>query len=351
MAKRPSSWVNLQDYLDLNRDAGAAMGQQLVGDVSNTARKAGEAITSAETQFGYSAAAGVNGAPDDAARVHGKNANLYSPEEAQARAMGGYTGPESLGDISPDLYGQVQDAVARVKAAQDPAMMGGQLAQAYGGQAGSGAGGQGLDAFLTGATSAAELSGLNTSYGGLMDTLGIGEKDAHAMAGKYEQQSDANAQKWANLVPILKGDGTAATDASKPGQWRPNGYDSYHQFMDKGGLGQVHEAAMYASPADWATRGLGELGYDGENASQLYVKMFGGGVSGNQQGGTGDWGTGNLRSAARLVQDQYGDKAVQAWFDGLTPEAWQEMMNTGNAGGQARKIRKWLSEHGYSRIR
>lgn len=353
MAKRPSSWVNLQDYLDLNQEAGAEMGQRLVGDVGAQAAKAGGAITSAETEFGYKSRAGTLGDPDDAARVHGANANLYSPEEAQAMAMGGYSGPNSLGDLNPDLFGQVQDAVSRVKAAQDPALMGNELAKAYGGQAASGAGGNALDAFLTGQTSAAALSGLNDSYGGLMESLGIAEKGAMEKAAKATERSNEAANKWSELVPILKGHGE--TEAGEEGQWRPEGYTDWKSFIDptiksEKEVGQfAHEAAMYASPADWATRGLGELGYDGENVSQLFSKMFG--ANGNQAGGTGHWNIGNLRSASRLVQDQYGPQAMEAWFNSLDEKSWSDLMNKGNAGAQARLIRAWLNDNGYQRLR
>lgn len=338
MAKRPSSWVNLQDYLGLNQEAGQEMGQRLVGDVGADAQQAGSDIRSAQRKFGQQSRDGTLHGPLD---LSGTNLS-YSVEDAQRLAGGGYQGPESLGEVNGDLYGQVKDAVSRVKNAQDSSMRGGELAKVYGGQAGSGPGGSGLDSFLTGQTSAAELSGLGDAWGGLQSTLDIADQGAMKQADAATDASNAAAKQWSEAGP-------ADPKAGEAGQWRPKGYGSYHEFMDKGGMGQAHEAAMYASPADWATRAAGELGYDGENVSQIFSKMFG--ANGNQQGGTGDWSTGNLRSAARLVQDQYGDKPVQAWFDSLTPEAWQEMMNTGNAGGQARKMRKWLSENGYNKIR
>jgi hypothetical protein len=346
MAKRPSSWVNFQDYLGLNQDQGAEMGQRLVADVGAQASKAGQEMTSAEREYGYRVGAGTLGGPDDNAFVNGKNSNLYGDGEAAAKAEGGYTGPQSLDDLNPDLYGDVKDAVSRVKNAQDPNMIGTELAKAYGGQAAGGAGGSALDAFLTGQTSSAELSGLNDSYGGLMDSLGIAEKDAGAQADAATTKSQAAAQRWADLA-AGKTEGAAA---SGDAPFKPGGYADLRSFMDSGSAGQyAHEAAMYASPVDWITRGLGELGYDGQNVSELGAKVFG--ADGTEASGTGDFTIGNLRSGARLVQDQYGPDALNAWFKALTPESWKQLMGKGNAGAQARVIRAWLSEHGYQRLR
>lgn len=319
MAKRPSSWVNLQDYLGLNQEQGAEMGSRLASDVGAQASKAGTQITYADIADQYASGAGASAS--------------------------GYSGPNSLSDINAGLYGQVRDAASRVKNAQDPNMMGSEIASAYGGQAAGGAGGSALDAFLTGQTSSAALTGLQDSYGGLMNSLGIAE---NAAGGRADAGRAKSQQMGAAAAAAAAGAPEAGADS--PTAWTPPGYKDLHAFMDNGSAGQyAHEAAMYASPADWITRGMGEAGYDGENVSQIFTKMFG--ANGNESGGTGDFSVGNLRSGARLVQDQYGPDALNAWFKSLTPESWKELMNKGNAGAQARLIRAWLQEHGYERLR
>lgn len=202
MAKRLSSFVNLQDYLDLNREKGAEMGANVVDLVGGQAGKAGGAINSAQRRFNVGAEAGTLGGPD--ANAWNQGSNMYTADQAAKKSAEGYTGPKSLSDVDENLYGQVADAVGKVKAAQSQDERGGVIAEAYKGQSASGAGGSALDSFLTGATSSAELSGLGTKYGGLMDTLGIAEGKAQDTAAGAEKKSAANAAQWAKLQPQLE---------------------------------------------------------------------------------------------------------------------------------------------------
>lgn len=170
-------------------------------------------------------------------------------------------------------------------------------------------------------------------------------------AARGNEQIDA-ANK-ANAAAAAKAAADQAAANKPPEPWRPEGYTDWKSFIDPNindanKAGQyAHEAAMYASPVDWLTRGLGELGYNGENASQLYAGAMGGGAANGN--GNGTWQQGNLRSAARLVQDEYGPEAMQYWWEHMTPQMWQGYMDLGNAGAMARDMRAWLESAGFKK--
>lgn len=215
MAYRPSSWVNLQTLLDLNRGSGEEMGSRVVENVGEQANKASRGISSARTRFDTASDAGVLGGPD--ANAWNQSSNMYTADYARDRAGQGYSGPGSLSDVDDKLYGQVADAVSQVKAAQDPSLSGGAISAAYKGQVGSGAGGRALDSFLMGSTSSAALSGLGDSYGGLMDTLGLAEKSATERAAKGTATSKTNAAQWGKLAPHLEEEALRQLEARAAG--------------------------------------------------------------------------------------------------------------------------------------
>ncbi len=192
---------------------------------------------------------------------------------------------------------------------------------------------------------------------GLADNLSAnntGAQDAwHKLMGdvaeaKRERSATAEADAF-NATQRPQGDAATPTAPGEaPPKWHPGDYENLKEFMDEGSPGQyAHEAGMYMSPADWATRLAGELGYNGENTSQLFVK----GVSSGAADGNKDltWNISNLRQATRLVQEEYGQKAVEEWFNHMTPEMWQAYMNLGNAGAQAREMRAWLESAHYQK--
>lgn len=216
MAYRPSSWVNLQTLLDLNRGAGEEMGNRVVQNVGEQANKAQRGISSATNRFDAASDAGTLGGPD--ANAWNQSSNMYTADYARERSGQGYGGPGSLSDVDDKLYGQVADAVSKVKAAQDPTLSGGVISEAYNGQVGSGAGGRALDAFLMGSTSSAQLSGLGDTYGGLMDTLGAAEKSANERAAANTAKSKANAAQWAKLAPHLEEEALRQLEAKAAGE-------------------------------------------------------------------------------------------------------------------------------------
>ncbi|MBK7864320.1 MAG: hypothetical protein IPJ65_38120 [Archangiaceae bacterium] len=187
----------------------------------------------------------------------------------------------------------------------------------------------------------AAFGDLQTKYGGKDEEYknkligDITERRRQAAAANQANDTNAANYQWNKDHP-------AQAPAGPDAPWHPEGYTDLRSFMDSGEAGEyAHEVAMDISPVDWLTRAMGEAGYDGENTSQLFAEKFG--ANGNQAGGTGDFNTGNLRSAARLVQSQLGDKALNYWYQHLTPEMWQSYMNLGNAGAMAREMRAWLS--------
>lgn len=176
--------------------------------------------------------------------------------------------------------------------------------------------------------------------------------DANAAAGARDEDiANANREKdriWDEQQRAEAEANRASEMPEERGPWAPEGYTDFKSFidapiddvMDAGAY--AHEGAMYASPADWLTRALGEAGYNGENASQLFSKAFG--ADGNKNG---TWQTGNLRAAVRTLQDEYGPEALEFWWNSMTPEMWQAYQDLGNAGAMSREIRAWLESAGY----
>jgi hypothetical protein len=314
MAGNPSSWVNLQDYLGLNQDQGAQMASDVYQQTEDKAEKAGTQLNSDVNNYNHAVASGT---------PKGPNADGSAAQ---------YTGPTDLASYDPSLEGNVSDAIQKMQQTADPNQRGYVLQETYGSRAGQSVGDNAFDSFLmNGGPGGAQLDTFGQKYKDLQNALGLDEQNAYDSAQKAIATSATSGQPAAAKTP----------DTSS--SWHPGDYQTLQQFMDQGSASQyAHEVAMDASPVDWLTRGLGELGYNGENASQLFAGKFG--ANGNSDL---SWNIGNLRSAARLVQAQYGDDALSSWFKSLTPDTWKQYMDLGNAGAQARVMRAWLESNGH----
>lgn len=304
MPTRPSNWVNLQDYLDLNRESGEEMGGRVVANVGQQASGAGQAVDSAGKLFDLRSMQGTLMGPSGSGE---ENGHRYTADDARAKAEQGYSGPNSLADVNEKLYGQVADAVSKVKAAQDPNQQAGVIREAYGNQVASGTGGSMLDTFLMGQTSGAALSGLGDQYGGLMDTLGLAEKKAGDTAKKNTATSKASASAWGAMVPGLEEEALRQMEAKAAGEramaelqfqidyqqeqqyGHGNSYgrggvtDSAHQIDPRElaymqGNGAEYDAAHPAQPWDYAADWGGNLpqnGGDWPNADRGRPKPYG----------------------------------------------------------------------------
>lgn len=213
--RRNSDWVNLQDYLGLNQEQGEEMGNRVYNDVEAGAQQAGRAIGNASTKFQYGADTGTLRGPDE--NAFNQSSNVYTSGQAGQKAQAGYSGPQSLADVDANLGTTVGDAVQRVQNAQTQGGIGQELQKSYGDKAATGTGGSALDSFLTGATSSARLSGLQTSYGGMMGTLDATDADAAKRAAAATAKSKVAASRWADLTPVLKENEAKAAEATAAG--------------------------------------------------------------------------------------------------------------------------------------
>lgn len=158
--------VNWDTYLGLNRGAGEQMGQGLVSDISTK----GEGVK-----------AGINQLSQEGA------------SQVQAGGLGSaYSGPTSLQQVNPTLYGNLQsqasDVGAKARAAGGEGL-GTLIREQYApGQAYSG-GQQAFDAFLTGATTGNELRGLGNKYGDFGSAFTGAEQDFAGQVDKAREST------------------------------------------------------------------------------------------------------------------------------------------------------------------
>jgi hypothetical protein len=222
MPRRPSAFVNLQDYLALNREAGGAMGQRVAGSVQGQVNEADAALKKAQGTFGQKASEGAN--PFTAAGA--------TAESAKKAAGQTYKGPSSLEDVDPNLGSKVRDAVQRTSALKTPAGAFGELKKTYGAGQYAGGGMGALDTFLMqdSPEGSAALSGVT---GG-----DLGEKYVGALEASQKQGLDArkaagvNAGKWKELAKKLRGEEIRREKAALDEQERLDRAGAYTRMAD-----------------------------------------------------------------------------------------------------------------------
>lgn len=182
--RAPGGYVNLQELLGLNQKQGEEMGQKLLQPVQGQAQDAQSGILGAQSAFTQKRKAGTL---------------QYQPGMTQEQAgqkMGGYySGPQSLGEVNPNLSGQVQQASDAVKRVQSNTGRASILKQQQK-QSGYGTTAANFDAYLAGAGAQPQLTDLQQRYGGLSDMLGLAEDNAHAQAAKAIADSNAAANEY-----------------------------------------------------------------------------------------------------------------------------------------------------------
>lgn len=161
--------------------------------------------------------------------------------------------------------------------------------------------------------------------------------------GGVDAEASAIPQKIAQITP------TSPTDKTNPLEkgsgWAPPNADSYANFMNpaNSGMGTAHYLAMMASPADWATFGLGYgAGMNVPNASQAFA-------SAEKASGDGsDWMHGNLMLALTWLNsnNHWSQEALNLWYKNLTPDEWNQYSQYNNGGIMAKNIEKWMNDNG-----
>lgn len=279
----------------------------------------------------------------------GPGQSVYTPPPSDADAEGSvragaaskYSGPNALSAM--EQYSKLAQDTA---AAQDEA-----TALASGNEGLQAEGMNQTDAALLGAAGRSGFEQLGRRYGGLKDQLDAANKASIGEADRSRAQSDAAIAQYKALID--QADARKAGAGGAPGSptdtptasGNPTGYGSYDDFMNNPGWSEsLHEGGMALSPADWATRGLGELGYTGQNASELFGKTVAGGAAPQD-----DWAKANVHTAMQQVMHEYGQEAAKYLFEHMTQEQWDSYLAGGNAGNVARMMRAWLESAGYQK--
>lgn len=198
MPKKPSSWVNFQDYLGVNAEGGQAMADRVAGNVGAQAGSAATALqTAAGTVKNRTAAQGkapVQAGSSADATIGGANA--------------AYSGPESLDAVDPNLGKTIADASARVKRAGTAGGQANILSELYGpAQGPAGVGGGALDsALLSGVGGGATMQGLQSQYGKLGEQYAGAQKTAADQIASGKSAATAAQGQWDALQKQLAGE-------------------------------------------------------------------------------------------------------------------------------------------------
>lgn len=219
--QRPSSWVNLQDYLDLNQDQAADMGNKLNQSLQTQGTAARSSIGKATNAFQKSANEGAFADPNGKAPSGQSYNAMAAPTAAQANQMAAteYKGPRQLSDTDPNVSSAVGDAVARLNAAKTNAGAATLMRDAT--QSPSsyyGSTGGGLDALLAGQGAAnSSLAATQAEFGGLGKELDLAATNAGKFGDEMYGRHEAARGAYRAMAPELqaKEDAYAAEQADK----------------------------------------------------------------------------------------------------------------------------------------
>lgn len=307
MARRLSNFVNLEDYLGLNKGSGEDMGNVVGGYARDQASNAGVSIAGAQRDFNTAAQGGTVSGPD--ANAYNRNSNLYTGDQARAQGTKGYSGPSSLSDVNAGLYGQVADAVSKLKGAQGASAD--VTGQAYGGRVAGGAGGGALDSFLMGQTaSSSALSGLKDID--LMGSLGAAEKATGARVEQAKDQSTANAAKWSSLAPMLDEEAKRQAVAAAQGDiaHKQQIFDiAYQQESQYGRGNSVGRAGLQGSGHYVDPRDLAAMGKPQPDGTFLTLEEYDKLHPANESTGAADWDP-NASGGDKGVNWDFGNRGA-----------------------------------------
>jgi hypothetical protein len=342
MPARISDWVNLQDYLGLNSDQAADMGQRVYDDVSGKAQKAKTELGNDEQQFGDAVNKGTLQGPAG-------DTSQYSQQQATTNAQTGYAGPTSLASYDTSLEGDVNKASQSVTAASDPNQLGSVIRETYGSQSASGPGGSALDAFLVGESSGDKLSGLGSKYGSLMSDLGVAEGHAYDQAQAGAKTNATNQQAWNDLA----GKKQEAANAP-PGAIDDNSstakdvHDLLYGSDGKDFFSTMHQAGLSFSPADWAAVAVGESGTDTPMPTEAFVEGATGMIANQMKS---SWPAGKFQMAWGMEASKYSSEAMAAMLKEFSKNnkalLHQYLTNMKNPGFMAHNMDIWMQQHGF----
>lgn len=261
---RIDGWMNLQDYVGLNRDQGERMAQDVTGDVARRSETAKSRLDAARQGFERRADEGV------VAGVPGAGVGSMSSAEAAARA-GSYSGPSEFSDqgVSADLARAAGDVSLAQTNAGRRVLAGQHYGQGVGGAYG-GSRGQAADELLMGGSGA--WNELASRYGGIGGAYEQAKKGMGARAAQNRALSDVRSRNWMDLAESLAEKEKIAAYREK---WNKSVVARRDSRTTAGGVSEevtpidderwaaLQHYGVYGTWAKWAAAGKPPLGRNG----------------------------------------------------------------------------------------
>lgn len=231
---RIDGWVNLQDWMGVNKDQGDQMAQRVAGGVAGRADAATGALNASSQSFRRSVDAGI--AP-------GVDSGVDSAT-ARSSAAKGYAGPSAYDDAGAQA--------ALSKSAEEAGRAGtsegrGMLANSEFGARGTDSSAR--DLMLLNTEGQDEFGGLGKAYGDLGGKYAAAKQASDAYAARGRSLSDLNQGKWGALAnEKTAADAKAAADAAASKTFNENAINarSGHQVRGADTANQKNQSLFFA---------------------------------------------------------------------------------------------------------
>jgi len=299
-ARKPSSWVNFQDFLGVNRDSGQAMAQRVSGNVGEKAQGARDALGSAASDVQRATSRAGQG-PVQASS---------SADAAIGAQKATYSGPESLDAANTGLAAQIADAQSRVARAGTAGGQAQLLGETYGKSRGPATvGGGALDSALL--SGVGGVQGLQTQFGKLGDEYATAQKTAAGQVAGGRAAAKAQQTQWDALRQKLAGEEAARGDAAQ-------------QANDNAAFEAKWAAAQGSNTIDEVNRAFGSLNSIMSPITQVAEN------TGNRDP-IADWGrqlidpNAGKASGATRGQKIWWQPQHKAVYRQMDPAQWQEL--------------------------
>jgi hypothetical protein len=285
----PAGFLNIGRVLEANQGAGSQMANALAGDARAQGAGVQNDLEMAKEKFGAASQSGsVQGPatgvgenpynpfshPKEYAEHNAGVGSGYEATRGQYGSTGqGYQGPNSIGEMDPELAGRARDAG---QAAKNLGTNTGRLTatrQKYGKGTGYySSQGAGMDAFLAGATGEQTLSDTAKEFGGLEDQFEGLNAESAAEAEELKAQSAANEKLWdqydqdkakydfdQKAPERAAADEKARKEAEQKAKVEGRGakkesWEEYSQYRPENAL---RTASEYMNPVDWILNATG----------------------------------------------------------------------------------------------
>lgn len=191
---------------------------------------------------------------------------------------------------------------------------------------------------------------LNKQYGNGQLLNQLAQADAAAQERWQKLLGDQKAQQGAQRGAPVEPPGPQGQAAPSD---QPTSIDEVLFSGDNAQAGSqfwsdFHQAGLSLSPADWASIAAGEAGADAPMATEAYVSAATSPLAAVMRGA---WPAAKVKWAFNMVDDQFGQDAMQALAKALRddPKMKSQYLHMNNPGFMARNMRAWLLDHGFSR--